>query len=278
MSADGVRIAIACEDQAHRSLATSLADRVLLDEALQRSAGWIDESSLPWLRTYCGRGDTGQEPEHLRFYDLSRARKDAEDLGNLLVVGGRPVKLRGFIDGKPLRPEAGYWRRVLLLFATLDPPPHALIVLHDTDGDQSRLSGLEQALALQDVFPVVIGAPHQDADAWFVAGFVPRDAAEKRRLEERKDELGFYPPDEPHRLTAHPNDARTDAKRVLRILVFDENASRPPSLEELPDLCSRTLGDLAVLQQRGEGCQLADFLRMLRATLPPLLIPGASLR
>jgi hypothetical protein len=273
MGGSGVRVALVCEDQAHRALATELADRVILDEAARRAADWIDDASLVWLRSYCGRSDTDAG-----FYALSRARADAEDLGHQVHIGGRPVKLRGFIDGKPLQPEAGLWRRVFLLFAVLDPRPDALIVVHDTDGDLARVDAIEQALSILRIvdLPVIVATPHQDAEAWFVAGFDPQNDAEQRRLAARKDELGFYPHKEAERLTAHPTAAPTDAKRVLRLLVFDENASRPPSLEELPELCSRTLRDLALLEERGEACKLAAFLRALRAVLAPLLIPGPT--
>jgi hypothetical protein len=277
MADGGVRIALACEDQAHRALATFLADRVLLDEATRRAVDWIDDASLAWHRSYCGRGDTGAEPEHLRFYALSRAKADAEDMGRQVRIGGRPVKLRGHIDGKPLKPEASMWRRVFILFANDIPPPDVLIVVQDTDGDLDRVDAIEQALTiLQDTpLPVIVATPHQDAEAWFVAGFDPQDDGERRRLSDRKGELGFYPNKEPERLTAHPNHAPTDAKRVLRLLVFDENASRPPSIEELPDLCACTLGDLALLERRGEACLLAAFLRELRSVLVPVVLPGA---
>lgn len=273
-----VRVAIAGEDQAHRALVTFLADRVLLDEAAKRSLHWINAESLQGLRSYEGRGDDEHSPEHLRFYPLAQAKRDTEELPKLLTIGGLPVKLRGHIDGKPLRPEAGFWRRVLMLFARDNQPPDVLIVAHDTDGDRARVKGLEQALAVTHPFPVIIAFPHQDAEAWFVAGFRPESDAERRRLEDRKSKLGFDPSEKPHQLTSRPNDAPTDAKRVLRILVFDEDASRPPALEEIPDLCDRTLRDLELLERRGGSCGLVAFLDGLRGTLVPMLIPGPPAR
>lgn len=142
---NGIRIAVAGEDQAHRALVTYLADRVLLDEAAKRAAHWINAESLQSLRTYAGRSEDDHRPEHLRFYSLARAKGDAEELPKHLTIGGRRIKLHGHIDGKPLRPEAGFWRRVLLLLACDDPPPEVLIVAHDTDGDLARIKDLEQA-------------------------------------------------------------------------------------------------------------------------------------
>lgn len=277
MRDNGVQIAVICEDQAHRALATFLADRVLRQAAEQRSADWIDDETLPSLRRYCGRYDTEDTPEHLRFYSLAQAHRDVEDLGKHLNINGKRIKLRGHIDGEPLKPEASFWRRVLLLFVGLEPRPDALIIVHDTDGDLGRIGALERARRLvPGGVPLIVATPHRDAEGWFVAGFVPQTEVERARLRDRKAALGFSPPDEPHRLTAHPNHALTDAKRVLRILVFDDNTSRPPTLAELPDLCERTLSDLARLEQRKE-CQIAAFIQELRTILVPLLIPGPAL-
>lgn len=64
--------------------------------------------------------------------------------------------------------------------------------------------------------------------------------------------------------------------RVLRALFFDESVSRPPSRDELPDLCERALKDLELLEERGTTCGLAGFLDDLRRDLAPLIVPGAG--
>jgi hypothetical protein len=262
-----LRIAVACEDEAHHALATALTDNIVLDQSRVEGATWIADS-LAYLRVYCGLA--GQED----FYRLSNLKKDAASFRDQVTINGRVVKLRGHVDGRPLEPEAGMWRRCLILFATQRPIPDVLVVLHDTDGDRDRLKGLDQALHIAEGFGyhVIVGAPHQDAEGWFVAGFVPQNDHEKGRLAAIKSELGFDPSEEPHRLTAHPNEARTDAKRVLRVLVFDEDRSRPPSAGELPDLCVRTLSNLDLLERRGKDAGLAVFLQRLRSGIPPRLM------
>ena len=70
------------------------------------------------------------------------------------------------------------------------------------------------------------------------------------------------------------NDAATDAKRVLCILFFNEDRSRPPSGAELPELCERALKDLELLEQRGHSCGLTDVLEALRKQFVPLFIAG----
>ncbi|WP_437673968.1 hypothetical protein [Sorangium sp. So ce131] len=276
MSADGLWIAVACEDAAHHALATFLADRVLLDEAGRRGATWIDEAQLRHLRHYCGlEGAAGAEP----YYPLSRASKDIDELGRMPQIGGRPVRLNGHMHGRPLQPEASLWRRLFVLFGSKEPPPSAVIVVCDTDGYPQRLDGLKQAIAfMSEEFPhplrIIAAMPDQDAEAWFVAGFVPQGDAERRRLRELLAALKFDPTEEPHRLTARPNDSPADAKRVLRVLLVGEHESRPPAMSELPTLCERTLEDLALLERRGALCGLCDFLGQLRTLFVPLFIPG----
>lgn len=280
MAVDGIRIAIACEDQAHRAMVTFLADRVVLAEAAVRGATWPDAETLQWARTFCGLVADDAQPESSRFYHLTRIEGDAAALEHRPAIGKRPIRDRGFIGGRPLEPEARMWRRLLLIFAAEQPRPDVLIVVRDTDGDPRRLRGLSQALELMSEFPepwpVIAAIPHQDAEAWFVAGFVPRDEVESERLRQLRKDLSFSPPDEPHRLTAHPNNARTDAKRVLQLLIAGQDESRPPRTEELPELCERMLSDLPLLEKRGADCGLANFLDAVRSKLVPLLTGGPT--
>lgn len=270
MANSGLQIVIVCEDSAHFFLATQLADRVLLHEAQSRGADWIDNQSLAHLRSFAG-------PDGAPGYcSMSRAKQIAEDLGRTITVGGRPIKLRGPITpGQALGPETGFWRRVLLHFAAQELPPALVIVMKDTDGEHARLDGLRVALPLVGNLPVIVGAPHQDAEAWFVAGFEARSQPELARHTVCIGELDFDPCQAPHRLTAHPNAAKTDAKRVLRWLIFADDHSRPPAAsDELLEVCERTLEDLQRLEARGQGCGLSAFLHELRKRYVPLFIPG----
>jgi hypothetical protein len=271
MADSGLQLVIVCEDSAHYFLATELADRVLLHEAQARGADWIDDRSLAHLRSFAG-------PDGAPGYcSMSRAKQIAEDLGRTVTVGGRPIKLRGHITpGQALGPETGFWRRVLLHFAAQEAPPALVIVMKDTDGEHARLDGLRKALSLVGNLPVIVGAPHQDAEAWFVAGFQPASTLERDRHATCTGDLMFDPCQQPHRLTAHPNDATTDAKRVLRRIAFGDDRSCPPSPDELVGLCERTLRDLRVLEARGAQCGLATFLADLHERYVPLFIPGPA--
>ena len=137
-----------------------------------------------------------------------------------------------------------------------------------------KLEGLKQAIRVTEWARerVVIAAPHQDAEAWFVAGFQPDTADERARLTSVSNDLGFNPCTEPTRLTAQPNDAPADAKRVLRRLVFDENRSKPPRKEELRELVDRCLADLGLLEARqGEATGIDALFEEVEALLYPLV-------
>jgi hypothetical protein len=132
---------------------------------------------------------------------------------------GTRIKTRGHLDGVPLQPEGRKWRELLI---ALDHrvAPDLTLVAKDTDGDPATLAGLRQVVehyARRDP-PIVwvIAAPHQDAECWFVAGLDPRPGLEQVAHDAVRKDLKFNPLKEPERLTAHPNAAPTDAKRVLR--------------------------------------------------------------
>ena len=75
MGAEKLRVALVCEDEAHRVLATGLADRVLLKQAELRCVDWIDEESLVFLRGYEGPADSDAG-----YYSMPRIKQIAEEL------------------------------------------------------------------------------------------------------------------------------------------------------------------------------------------------------
>lgn len=78
-------------------------------------------------------------------------------------------------------------------------------------------------------------------------------------------------PDGPHRLTAHPNDAPTDAKRVLERILADSRVSRSIPAEGLVHRIARCFNNLVALQQVGGPCGLNAFVGAVRAELAPRL-------
>ncbi len=272
-----ILVAIAGEDQAHRILATRLLDGVLLERA---GGGWPSRDELDHCRVWCGWRDADDLPEHERFY---KSKSLDDDLKERLAELQKPPARRFFqvgrIDGEP-GGKALWFIRLYQLFALRQPRPHVLICVCDTS-DASLHEAAERARhyiqkTLGSEMIVVFALPFRNAEAWFIAGLtdVPtrRDVATK--------ELDFDPVAEPHKLTAQPKTADTDAKRVLRFLLGEGSTLREshsvalPGLE-LDALAERTLTDLALLGQA--GCTgLARFLATLRAEVAPRVLPRSN--
>jgi hypothetical protein len=265
-----VLIAIAGEDQAHRVLATRLLDRVLLERA---AGGWPSQAELDHCRVVCGWRDAEHQPEHDRYYKFQSLKDDLQaQLGRRFFQTPR-------IDGEPAG-KALWFIQLYRLFALRQPRPHVLIGVRDTS-DASLDEAAERAKhyirqTLGSEMIVVFALPFQDAEAWFIAGLT---AATTRRDDARK-QLNFDPIAEAHKLTAQPNTAETDAKRVLRFLLGEGRTLREAHSVALPGpdldaLAERTLTDLALLGQ-AERTGLARFLATLRTKVAPRVLPGSN--
>ena len=119
---------------------------------------------------------------------------------------------------------------------------------------------------------MVVAAPHRDAECWLVAGVEPANDREREAHAAVQRELSFNPLMSSDRLTGQPNDAPTDAKRVLRRLLCLDVASRPLTPAELRDYHPRLLSDLKRLRDRGERSGLMAFLDALGADVVPLFV------
>jgi hypothetical protein len=192
------------------------------------------------------------------------------------TIGGRAVRLRGLIDGAPREVESKKWQYLLLELLSRSPKPGALLVARDTDGEPTNLDGLRQVAAyftgLDPSLRVVVAAPHRDAECWLVAGVEPANDREREAHAAVQRELSFNPLMSSDRLTGQPNDAPTDAKRVLRRLLCLDVASRPLTPAELRDYHPRLLSDLKRLRDRGERSGLMAFLDALGADVVPLFV------
>lgn len=110
-------------------------------------------------------------------------------------------------------------------------------------------------------FQVAVAMAEPEIEAWHVAGFEPRDDEERRRLKEVREALSFDPRTQSHRLTSHPNDARTDAKRLLEALCGTDQERRETCLD-----------DRAALRRRGAMNGLSLFLREIEDCIVPLFL------
>jgi hypothetical protein len=240
-----VVVGIACEDHGHFSVVTRLVDDKLvlahawLDGVIGNCRSWrgIDENSS-WYK-----------------YDAG----DAYDLRSV-NINGNCIARHGHILGQRLRPEASMWRKVLLLFCACEPRPEVVVLVRDMDGYSARRSGMTQVRdGIMWPFKVVVAAPQPEVEAWRVAGFVPSGEQERTELEAVRRDLSFDPTTESHRLTSHPNDASTDAKRVLTRLCGNDQERR--------DAC---LADRSRLRERGRDNGLREFLDEIEQRIVPL--------
>lgn len=240
-----VLVGVACEDDGHFSAVTRL-----VDDNLVLAHAWLDgivAACRAWRGLHQGDAWYKYDPD------------DANDV-RPIVVDGLRIAPQGHIAGVPLKPEAGMWRKVLLLFCHTEPCPELVILVRDMDGYPERRGGLSQVRdGLPWPFKVVVAAPQPEVEAWRVAGFVPNDQKERMELEATRHELSFDPTTESHRLTSHPNDAATDAKRVLKRLCGDA--------QERLDDC---LKDQALLHERGRKNGLAALLDEIDQHIAPM--------
>jgi hypothetical protein len=240
-----VVLGIACEDDGHFSAVTRLVDDTLL-----ANCDWLD-GILEASRAWCGL--SRQEP----WYKYDPA--DARDLGPFRNAG-QVIRLHGHIQGKPLKPEATMWRRVLLLFCDAEPRPDVVVLARDMDGYPNRRAGMVQVRdGLPWPFEVVLAWAEPEVEAWLVAGFAPIDRGEQTLLDDLRAKLSFDPTTQSHRLTSHRNDAPTDAKRVLDHLSGGDRERR--------EAC---LADRALLRARGAANGAAAFLDEVDARIVPV--------
>ncbi|HRG95111.1 MAG TPA: hypothetical protein PLR99_02610 [Polyangiaceae bacterium] len=239
-----ITIGVACEDQGHFSVVTSLVDAASI-----AAHDWLD-GILEDCRSWRG------VDEGTAWY-----KPDPEDARNLRPVtrNGVTVRTHGHIQGVPRKAEAAMWRAVLMLFCTVEPTPDVVVLARDMDGYERR-EGLDQVRnGIGWPFSIAFAAPEPETEAWLVSGFIPRDDTERAALSALRSELSFDPSTESHRLTSHPNDATTDAKRVLRRLTGDDAERR-----------AACLTNRDVLRARGAKNGLARFLDEIEEHVVPV--------
>lgn len=236
--------AIVCESPADRRTAADLADRVLCQQV-----GWLELDDLKLHRRWQGLEESDSHLEWHQTKDLARQRH---------------VKAHGHFEGKPGAPDAYAARRALLLIATAPKSPDAVVLVRDTDGQEERRDGLEQARREREwPFPIVLAVAHPKRESWVLTGFEPRNEVEGERLEALSRELGFDPRRRSETLSAAGTGMPRNAKRILALLVGEEperewTCWREPALD--------------LLEERGKLTGLADYLNEVRDRLVPLFL------
>ncbi len=241
-------IAVVCEADADRRAATLLSDRVLCE-----TIEWISPETLPYFRRYRG----------LRDQDLYLKCSSVKE-----IARRRRVVVHGFVGGEPRKPDAAMAERALMLLATSEVPPGAVILTRDTDKEKARRDGYDQARGAQRwPFVVIVGVAETKRECWILAGYEPRDDAEREILSRERKELGFDPISSAERLTASEEGARRSAKRVLDALTGGDPDREDACLED---------PSLSLLRQRGAKTGLALYLQEIEERLVPLFDPSAK--
>ena len=216
---------------------------------------WISPETLPHLRRYRGLGDQAPYLKCSSVKEIARRRR---------------VVVHGFVGGEPRKPDAAMAEKALALLAMSEAPPDAVILTRDTDKEPARRDGYDQARRARHwPFAVIIGVAETKRECWILAGYEPRDDAERESLSRERKALGFDPRSSAEQLTASEKGARRDAKRVLDALTGGDPDREDACLEEPP---------LALLRQRGAKTGLALYLQELEERLVPLFDPSAKPR
>jgi hypothetical protein len=182
--------------------------------------------------------------------------------------------LPGHFNGEPGAPGALMARTVFQIARELSRSGEevgAVLLVWDMDDQgEARRSGLKQAREeAERLFSqtIVLGCPDPMREAWVLAGFEPETDAERERLAALRQELGFFPNEEAHRLGAKKEYARRSPKRVLDALV-DGEWERQVRCWMGPEL--------ALLKKRGQESGLAVFLDEVSDRLLPLAAGKAA--
>ena len=173
-----ISIAIVCEARADCDIASTLTDRVLIED---NSIHWIDDQSIETHREWRGLNKNDPFLQWSKIHGIARER--------------RVVRL-GHFNGLPGKPDAFVARKALLLLDDNNiDRPDAVILLRDMDDQIERFAGLRQARdEFEKVFPIVIGFARTKREAWVLAGFDPIEDDERaQRLIQFGQEFGIQP-------------------------------------------------------------------------------------
>lgn len=212
-----MRLVAFCEAAADFRIASDLVDRVLRHEGPDWIAGVLDtapEAARSWR-------DDGHGHAFFVLRDLSKH------------VDSLAVRVpHGHFDGRPGAADALMGRTAFAIVRNLVKRGEAIdaaLLIRDMDDRPDRQTGLGQARTEAQnwaTFRIILGCARPKREAWVLGGFEPESDDERARLNELRRELGFQPHEHAHRLDAKDEQAKRNAKRVLRALVARRSTAR----------------------------------------------------
>jgi hypothetical protein len=252
------RLLVFCESPVDFETIKGLVDRVLREQG----PGWVRELlEGPSEDAQKGFRDWVPDGEGRSYFDLHKLSTYASR-HKIRVPQGHFAGLPGEAGALMGRTAFLVARELALSGTELD----AVILVWDMD-DQgtARRTGLAQASTEARSlvsFEIVLGCPDPMREAWVLAGFEPKTEAERARLAAMRQELGFNPCEEAHRLDAKKEHARRSPKRVLDVLTAGEREREVRCWTEAP---------LLLLHARGTLSGLTTFLDEAAESLVPRL-------
>ncbi len=262
-----ITILVVVEAVADFRIASVLADRVFQEKA----EPWVAEN-LDAFREWFG---FLPESEFVCWKDLRAVEE--------YTFEGKIPRRLGHLDGEPLGSDGVLARRVLQmvkLAAKETPSLKGILFVKDVDThkeSKKQRDALERVRQSEEgAFAVVLGLANPKREAWVLNGFVPESEEEKAKHAELKNQLGFDPCTEAHRLrtVSHSNtkEQARNAKSVLESLTRKESA-REVSAREVFAREEKCWVDteLACLRERGSETGLTMFLEELEERFVPLL-------
>ena len=251
MSADSIQFGIVAEAASDARRGRMLVDRAIREAEPTQS--FLDGLDVDLFRRWVGLFD---DEDFLDIHDVPSLAREH-----------RLTSLGHFSDEKAAK-DAHLVRKTLMLFKRLRREIHALVILRDTDGLQEQTEqGFEQAITRTAVpFPVLRGLPHEAMESWLLAGYQPANGQEQQVLDEIRQDLGYWPNREPHRLS-HKKHVKHSAKTAVWDKLCDASSDTLVRLEE------RCLveSDRHTLEKNGKAAGLTGFLEVIKDDLVPLI-------
>lgn len=249
------RVIVVAEDRLGFELATSLCDRVVAERSEWLHDHWADETSRSAFRVW-SKLDLATQQRWTTRADIKRLSAGRRQTHGLKAEGALVYKAVKLAHAERTEGEAV-----------------AVIVVHDTDGDEGALEsmkdGRDRALEMttdRTKSEALVAAPHPEVEAWVAAGFAPESEEEERRLAVEHARLGFNPVAEPHRLSSRKRFDTRDAKRICAALLGCDHGNDT-------ERWSRCWEDtpLDLLEERGAGAHLRAFTGEVGERLLPVL-------
>jgi len=255
-----IEFVVIVESDADARIATSLAERVLLDKI-----DWLEASLLPNLFRWSGLDENS---DRSCWKDIGKIINNAEKSGLRLP------RFLGHRKTKSLKADGAAMMKILNLIRLLQHQRNreikAVILIRDLDNQPERRQGMEQArlehIERQPKLEIIVGVADRMREAWVLNGFIASNPDENNILTDIKTQLNFDPCEEAHRLRER---SFQEPDRIRNPKVVVEQLTRGDRDRERQ--CWETT-PLNILRERGVYTGLTAYLGEIEQRLVPIII------